>query len=57
MTEKAAEIFDRGRRSATGPEEAWQRLEELGTEAEWTTEWLRSYSDRRVEREWRYEHE
>jgi len=57
MTEKAVEIFDRGRRSVTSAEAAWERLEELGAEAEWTTEWLRSRTNHRAERGRQYEHE
>ena len=55
MTEKAAEIFERGRRSESSSEEAWEQLDRLSDEVEWTTEWLRSNVE--SEGEWRYEYE
>lgn len=63
MTQKAAEIFNRGRRSGTSSQEAWDRLKELGEETEWDTDWMRFDSDTaaeldiRPDLERRYEHE
>lgn len=57
MAERAAEIFERGRRSATSSREAWEHLEELSAHAEWTTRWLHADFEEDVERESQYDGE
>lgn len=37
MTDRAAEIYARGRSNPTGSREAWKRLKQLGTETDWDT--------------------
>lgn len=50
MTERAAEVFERGRHSTTDSQEAWERLGDLSTEVEWNVQWLHSDSGEEIER-------
>lgn len=49
MTDEAARIYSRGRRSPTSSEEAWDRLEKLAESADWDTSWLEERTETSLE--------
>ncbi|MFC3959498.1 hypothetical protein [Halovivax cerinus] len=50
MTDEAARIYERSRRSERSAEEAWASLEALASDVDWDTAWLDDPGESAAER-------